>query len=119
MSSSGDEGKAFPRHEYEAIEKAVMESARGRWFLQEFARRNRAADTLTLLDAIGRLQSALTGAQPGPAPLAAEVISLALSIKSRRSEIATTGDGSLADEPAIYAKIAEHAATAGQELIAA
>ena len=41
MSSSGDEGDvaAFPRYEYESIEKAVMESARGRWFLQEFAKR--------------------------------------------------------------------------------
>jgi hypothetical protein len=121
MRSSGDEGNAaaFPRHEYEAIEGAVMESPRGRWFLQEFARRNRAADTLTLLDAIGRLQSTLTGGQSGQAPLAAEVISLALAIKSRRSEIAGVGDSDLADEPAIYVRIAEQAAKTGDELIAA
>lgn len=41
--------------EYDAIEAAVMESPRGRWFLAEFARRNRAADTNRLLEAIERL----------------------------------------------------------------
>src|SRR5689334_24152861 len=42
--------------EYDAIEAAVMETARGRWFLGEFARRNRTADTNLLLEAIGRLE---------------------------------------------------------------
>ena len=44
--------------DYEAIESAVMETARGRWFLAEFARRNRAADTNRLLEAIERLYNA-------------------------------------------------------------
>ena len=39
--------------DYEAIEGAVMETHRGRWFLKEYARRNRAADTQMLLQAIG------------------------------------------------------------------
>ena len=30
--------------DYEAIEDAVMETARGRWFLKEYARRMRAAE---------------------------------------------------------------------------
>ncbi|HEY0293198.1 MAG TPA: hypothetical protein VGC51_12860 [Hansschlegelia sp.] len=34
----------FP-DDYEAIADAVMETARGRWFLAEYARRNRAAET--------------------------------------------------------------------------
>lgn len=42
--------------DYEAIETAVLETARGRWFLGEFARRNRAADTAVLLDAVRRLE---------------------------------------------------------------
>jgi len=42
--------------DYELIEQAVMETARGRWFLAEYARRNRAADTRVLLDAIKRLE---------------------------------------------------------------
>ena len=47
--------------DFEVIEQAVMETARGRWFLREYAARNRNADTNVLLDAIGRLQSAVTG----------------------------------------------------------
>lgn len=46
--------------DYEAIEAAVMETARGRWFLREYARRNRNADTRMLLDAIGRLENAVS-----------------------------------------------------------
>ena len=42
--------------DYEAIEGAVMETERGRWFLKEYARRNRAADTQMLLGAIERLE---------------------------------------------------------------
>lgn len=47
---------AIPDEDYEAIEAAVMETARGRWFLAEFARRNRSADTAVLLAAIERLE---------------------------------------------------------------
>jgi hypothetical protein len=43
--------------DYEAIEQAVLESVRGRWFLAEHAKRNRAADTLTLLDALKRIET--------------------------------------------------------------
>jgi chemotaxis regulatin CheY-phosphate phosphatase CheZ len=46
-----------PEADYEAIEGAVMETARGRWFLAEYARRNRSADTEILLTAIGRIES--------------------------------------------------------------
>lgn len=44
--------------EYEAIEEAIMQNPRGRWFLTEYARRNRAADTNRLLEAIDRLYNA-------------------------------------------------------------
>lgn len=43
-------------HDYEAIEAAVTETVRGRWFLNEFARRNRAAELRLLLDAMSRLE---------------------------------------------------------------
>lgn len=46
----------FDGLDYEEIEQAVMETARGRWFLTEFARRHKAADTAVLLDAIRRLE---------------------------------------------------------------
>jgi len=49
----------FTNTDFEAIEAAVLNTARGRWFLAEHARRNRAADTHTLLDAIRRLETGL------------------------------------------------------------
>ena len=59
----GDGGSltAIAEAEYESIEAAVMETARGRWFLAEFAQRNRTADTTMLLEAIKRLEHAVTG----------------------------------------------------------
>ncbi len=42
--------------DYDAIEAAVMETARGRWFMAEYARRNRQADTLQLLESIHRIE---------------------------------------------------------------
>ncbi len=54
--------------EYEAIEAAVKETARGRWFLDEFVQRNRNADTRLVLEAIQRLQRSVLGAESEPAP---------------------------------------------------
>lgn len=45
--------------EYRAIEQALLESARGRWFLAEHGRRARRLDSALLEDAIGRLQTSL------------------------------------------------------------
>jgi chemotaxis regulatin CheY-phosphate phosphatase CheZ len=47
--------------EYNAIEAAVLETARGRWFLAEYARRNRHADTTMLIAALDRIETALRG----------------------------------------------------------
>ncbi|WP_027170669.1 hypothetical protein [Methylobacterium sp. 10] len=50
--------------EYDRIEAAMSESERGRWFLAEYTRRNRSADTDILLGAIARLESAVTADRP-------------------------------------------------------
>ncbi|MGB8278124.1 MAG: hypothetical protein WCF20_09395 [Methylovirgula sp.] len=42
--------------DYEAIEAAVMETVRGRWFLTEFARRSRVDEMRQVLDAMARLE---------------------------------------------------------------
>lgn len=42
--------------DYDAIAAAVVETSRGRWFLNEYARRNRQADTEMVLSAIARLE---------------------------------------------------------------
>ncbi|WP_375274093.1 hypothetical protein [Methylorubrum thiocyanatum] len=46
--------------QYDAIEDAVRETERGRWFLAEYARRNRNADTEVLLDAIRRIENVVS-----------------------------------------------------------
>jgi hypothetical protein len=47
--------------DYEAIETALRETERGRWFLAEHARRNRAAETRLLLQAIEKLERVVRG----------------------------------------------------------
>ena len=42
--------------DYEAICHAFMETSRGRWFLGEYAKRNRNADTRMVLDAVARIE---------------------------------------------------------------
>lgn len=62
--------------DYDAIEQAVMETARGRWFLMEFARRQRAAETHRLAEIADQLQAMLAlrpPALPAPAPQAVEI----------------------------------------------
>ncbi|MGY4350598.1 hypothetical protein ACVWXM_007091 [Bradyrhizobium sp. GM7.3] len=45
--------------DYDAIREAFMETARGRWFLGEYAKRNRNADTRMVLDAVAKIEEAL------------------------------------------------------------
>src|SRR5882762_1291120 len=46
--------------DYAAIAEAFMETSRGRWFLTEYAKRNRNADTRMVLDAVARIEQSLT-----------------------------------------------------------
>ena len=46
--------------DYDAIAAAVMETARGRWFLAEYSRSNRQSDTEMVLSAIARLERLCT-----------------------------------------------------------
>ena len=45
--------------DYAAIHEAFMETSRGRWFLGEYAKRNRNADTRMVLDAVVRIEESL------------------------------------------------------------
>jgi hypothetical protein len=69
--------------DYHAISEAFMETARGRWFLAEYAKRNRNADTRLVLDAVARLEESLAAqslaaqrqaVEPDPGPAVAEAI---------------------------------------------
>ena len=57
LSSRGED-------DYLAIEAAVMETARGRWFLSEYASRNRAADTASILEALTELEQIVEPIRP-------------------------------------------------------
>jgi hypothetical protein len=52
--------------DYEAISDAFMETSRGRWFLGEYAKRNRNADTRMVLDAVARIEQNLAAQQQPP-----------------------------------------------------
>ena len=54
----------YTQKDFETIEAAVLESPRGRWFLSEYTRRNRAADTLMLLEAIAKLERGIAEHSP-------------------------------------------------------
>ncbi len=62
--------------DFEAIEKAVMESRRGRWFLDEYVKRRGGGDTKTLLAAMGKLENTVAAGDA----LIAERLSKALSL---------------------------------------
>lgn len=54
--------------DFDAIREAFMETSRGRWFLAEYARRNRSADTAMVLDAVARIEQTIeTQQQATPA----------------------------------------------------
>ena len=63
--------------DYDAISEAFMETSRGRWFLGEYAKRNRNADTRMVLDAVARIEQSLA-AQKQPEPEPAPVVDSAL-----------------------------------------
>jgi hypothetical protein len=87
--------------DYDTILAAVMETERGRWFLAEYARRNRHADTAEVLAALERL-TARSGGRPfvsqaeiGPreagandARLRGELADMATTIARTKAEIA-------------------------------
>src|SRR6201995_3005582 len=49
--------------DYGAIRDAFMETSRGRWFLGEYAKRTRNADTSMVLEAVARIEQALAAQQ--------------------------------------------------------
>jgi hypothetical protein len=49
--------------DFDAIREAFMETSRGRWFLAEYAKRNRNADTAMVLDAVARIEQTVAAQQ--------------------------------------------------------
>ena len=76
--------------DYDVIFSALMQTERGRWFLQEYARRNRSADTNLLLAAIARIESAVCAerSQQLQPDLRADLVEMAQAITQTRAEVA-------------------------------
>lgn len=76
---------------YQALEDAVMQTPRGRWFLTEYARRNRIEETQTLLAAMDRLTVSFneTRAATSLDIMRRELQEMSASIVQTRREIAS------------------------------
>lgn len=76
---------AQPNEEdYAAIHEAFMETSRGRWFLGEYAKRNRNADTRMVLDAVARIEGSLAAQKQATAE--AELIAALADIRKAVGE---------------------------------
>lgn len=101
--------------DYDKIYNAVMETERGRWFLVEYAKRNRNADTTLLLAAIDRIEATLrfqkAAALASPQPLSAlqpELEDLKAAIARTRESLSAIGpDGALAGKAPDFSDIAQ------------
>lgn len=115
-----------PAHDYDALLHAVSETERGRWFLAEFARRHRAADTKALLAAIHRLEAVVKSHSPAgdSAALAKEFHAMAEALKMTEAEMRAVRSDRLPDEGAVAAgktafeDIAGRAEALGHDLLA-
>ncbi len=80
--------------DYEAIFAAVTDTMRGRWFLAEYAKRNRHADTDAILAALDRVEAAVNAAPTAVAPVSPaervriDLVEMAKAIAHTRAEIA-------------------------------
>lgn len=73
--------------DFEAIREAFVETARGRWFLEEYTKRNRNADTALVLDAVARIERTLAAqkdlrAEEPPAEPAPDLTETLAAIKT-------------------------------------
>jgi chemotaxis regulatin CheY-phosphate phosphatase CheZ len=75
---------------YASLEAILRARPRGRWFLAEFLRRNRTAVTDMLLEALGRIERAVTkpvSKQGVPGNVLAELVEMSEAISRTRREI--------------------------------
>lgn len=73
--------------EYRAIEAALLETNRGRWFLAEHSRRSRRLESSQLEDALGRLKTSLRDPPAVLGRLRTELDSISQLLRQARSTI--------------------------------
>jgi chemotaxis protein CheZ len=100
---------------YDAIYAAVVSTAEGRWFLAQYASRNRNTDTVQVLAAMDRLETELSRersaapAAPAPDPppdiarLRRDLGDLADALVRTRADIAAIKPGKVTERPSILA----------------
>ena len=101
--SSTTELSPFNERDFRAIEAAVLETEKGRWFLNEFGRRNRVADTQTLLGALGRLERNLTSQPATDLEEDIDIAALSSAIDATRADIGSVRNDMLKDRADIPA----------------
>jgi hypothetical protein len=85
--------------DYDAIREAFMETARGRWFLGEYGKRNRNADTGMVLDAVARIEATIAAQKQVPADGLPDALVLIRGLLSdAKASAARTMSGSDAEE---------------------
>lgn len=89
--------------DYDAIREAFMETARGRWFLGEYAKRNRNADTAMVLDAVAKIEETLAAQRQ---PVVEDRLPEALVAIRRAIEDAESAAGKAFDPAALEASLA-------------
>ncbi|MGL4313492.1 MAG: hypothetical protein ACRCSO_05835, partial [Sphingomonas sp.] len=95
---------ALPGEEdYAAISEAFMETSRGRWFLTEYAKRNRNADTRMVLDAVARIEQSLAAQKE----------------ESQSAQLAAQREALIAQQQAMDAAAAKSTASAAAAVAAA
>lgn len=126
MSSLPAPSMSLSDTEFEAIESAVNETARGRWFLAEYARRNRTADTATLMTALDRIEAVVRGERTVEAVdrIRFDLLEMAKAIARTKAEIAAIKPdaehhGKLGDATEELDLIVETTETATSEILAA
>lgn len=75
---------------FERLEDAVMSTPRGRWFLREFAKRNRVVESESVLEKLSEFQDKILGSQSDMRieVLQSELKEMASSIADTRADIA-------------------------------
>jgi hypothetical protein len=67
--------EGYRNESFESLEAAVLETQRGRWFLEEYAKRQRSAETLAILDILRKLENTITSTSFAPDAKPVEKIS--------------------------------------------
>ncbi|MBN8990861.1 MAG: hypothetical protein J0H42_21665 [Rhizobiales bacterium] len=93
--------------DYAAISAAFMETSRGRWFLGEYAKRNRNADTSMVLDAVARIEQSLAAQKEESLAIQREVADAQReAANAQRAAAEAVADNSLAEAKLLEALIA-------------